>query len=234
MRRCGRRSSVTVETESDLRRAVTAGGLLLHYQPIVDLAQGRIAGLEALIRWQHPTRGLVMPADFIPHRRRHRADHPVGYWVVEEVCRQLRRWKTEDRRADMPVVAINLSRRQLQAADFVARVMAIVDGHGLPHGSIEFELTESVIMIEPEEVRRAIERAQGRGLPDQHRRFRHRLLVPEHAAAAPRRPAETRPVVPGRGLGQHRRPDRHGRHHADGRPPETRSRGRRDRDPAPT
>ncbi len=152
-----------VETEADLRRAIDEGGFLLHYQPIVEIARGRIAGLEALLRWQHPTRGLVMPGDFISIAEETGLIVPLGYWVVGEVCRQILEWNREPDGHERPVVAVNVSRRQLQMGDFARRVIAIVDGYGVPHEAIEFELTESVIMTEPDDVRSAIAQLKASG-----------------------------------------------------------------------
>jgi EAL domain-containing protein (putative c-di-GMP-specific phosphodiesterase class I) len=152
----------TVETEADLRHAIEEGGFLLHYQPIVEIACGRVAGLEALLRWQHPRRGMVMPNDFIPIAEETGLIVPIGYWVVAEVCRQILEWDVQ-RSGDRPVVAINVSRRQLQMGDFARRVIAIVDQYGVPHDALEFELTESVVMSEPEDVRAAIEALKSAG-----------------------------------------------------------------------
>ncbi len=153
----------TVETEAGLREALSAGTLLLHYQPIVEVAHGRVTGYEALLRWQHPVRGMVMPGEFIGIAEDTGLIVPIGYWVVGEVCRQLCLWAEQDGETTPPVVAVNLSRRQLQMEDFVDRVTAIVDEAGVPRSGIEFELTESAIMADPDQVRAAIERLKHAG-----------------------------------------------------------------------
>jgi len=153
----------TVETEADLRRALEEGGLLLHYQPIVEIERGKVAGLEALLRWQHPTRGMVMPGDFISIAEDTGLIVPIGYWVIGEVCRQILEWRAQSEGGDTPVVAVNVSRRQLQMGDFARRVIALVDTYGVPHPNIELELTESVVMSEPDDVRAAIEELKAAG-----------------------------------------------------------------------
>ncbi len=107
-----------------------------------------MAGVEALIRWRHPTRGLLLPADFIPIAEDTGLIVPIGYWVVEEVCRQLRAWSDAHRGDVRTVVAVNVSLRQLQASDLVATLVEIVDRYGVPHDRLEFELTESVMMTD--------------------------------------------------------------------------------------
>ena len=153
----------TLELEADLRRAVTDDEFVLYYQPIVELSTGTVAALEALIRWRHPTRGLVSPAEFITIAEDTGLIVPIGDWVLHEVCRQLCAWAPHDASLAMPVVAVNVSRRQLQAGDFVPRATSIVDGHGIAHDRIEFELTESVVVTDPEHVRAAAEGLKAAG-----------------------------------------------------------------------
>lgn len=142
-----------VEMENDLRLATERGELRLHFQPIVDLRDERIVGFEALLRWQHPTRGLVPPLAFIPLAEETGLIVPVGRWVVETACRQAASWRRL-RRFDAddpaPFVSVNLSARQFMAADLVDDIAAILGDTGLEPGALELEITESVVMDQSE------------------------------------------------------------------------------------
>ncbi|MFC5548897.1 EAL and GGDEF domain-containing protein [Massilia aerilata] len=137
-----------IQLESQLRLALERGEFLLHYQPKLDLAGGSISGFEALLRWQHPQRGLVPPLEFISILEDTGLILPVGEWVIGEVCRQLRAWAAAG--LPLPPVAINLSARQLQQADLAAVIERIVLGAGVAPDLLEFELTESMLMANPE------------------------------------------------------------------------------------
>ena len=138
-----------VELEAALRRAVERGELLVHYQPKVDLTTGRIAGLEALVRWEHPTRGLVPPTDFIPLAEDTGLILPIGRWVLEEACRQAARWQAMYP-ADPPTVSVNLSVRQFQHPTVVEGVAQVLRETGLPPSCLVLEITESVVMEDAE------------------------------------------------------------------------------------
>jgi EAL domain-containing protein (putative c-di-GMP-specific phosphodiesterase class I) len=120
-----------VQLETDLRYAVDRNEFVLHYQPIVSLTSRTVAGLEALVRWQHPQRGLVQPADFIPVAEETGLIFPLGYWVVREVCRQLNEWSAGAHEAAQLNVAINLSTRQLAQPDLVDRLSEILGQYGI-------------------------------------------------------------------------------------------------------
>ena len=142
-----------VELENDLRRALDRDELRLHYQPIVDLATDRIVGVEALIRWEHPTRGLVPPLSFIPVAEEMGLIVPIGRWVLETACRQARAWL--DERPDAPLVmSVNLSARQFGGASLVDDIRATLDATRLPADRLELEITESVLLAEGEDVTR--------------------------------------------------------------------------------
>jgi diguanylate cyclase (GGDEF)-like protein/PAS domain S-box-containing protein len=130
--------------ESGLRRALERDEFILHYQPIVDLASGRWVGTEALVRWQHPQRGLVPPDTFIPLAEESRLILPLGDWVMQAACDQLRRWRDEG--LDHLRMSVNLSMRQLQQKDLARGVEAALDRSGVPANALELEITESVAM----------------------------------------------------------------------------------------
>lgn len=133
--------------ERGLRRALERGEFLLHYQPKICAATGKIRGAEALLRWQHPERGLVLPGEFIPILEETGLIVPVGLWVLETACEQLRRWA----RAGIEVesVSINLSARQFQQANFDVHVRRVIECSGISPSKIELEITESMLMHDP-------------------------------------------------------------------------------------
>lgn len=141
-----------LELETDLRRAIERDEFVLFYQPIVALQRGEIEGVEALIRWRHPVRGIVAPSDFLPLAEETGVIVPIGYWVLEEACRQIQRWQVEGHRP-VPCVSVNVSARQLAVPNFVERVTAIVAKERVRPGSIEFEITESLMMTDADVAR---------------------------------------------------------------------------------
>jgi diguanylate cyclase (GGDEF)-like protein len=130
--------------ESYLKRALEHHQLLLYYQPIVDTATGRINGLEALLRWSHPERGMVLPGEFIGLAEATGAIVPMGEWVLREACAQVQRWR--ERGQTQLRAAVNLSVRQLQHVDLVTRVKQTLAETGLPAHKLEIEITESIAM----------------------------------------------------------------------------------------
>ena len=130
--------------ESGLRRALERDEFVLHYQPLVDLATGRWVGTEALVRWQHPQLGLVPPDTFIPLAEESRLILPLGEWVMQAACMQLRRWR--DAGLDGLRMSVNLSMRQLQQRELARTVEAALSRSGVPPEGLEVEITESVAM----------------------------------------------------------------------------------------
>lgn len=142
--------------ENDLRDAIEHHQLVLHYQPIVALATGIPVGLEALIRWHHRQRGMIAPAEFIPLAEETGMIVPLGYWVLEEACRQLALWrKTHREFADLSV-SVNLSRKQLAAPELVGSIARIIQQYSIPSKHLNLEITESAIMNDPEEAVRVL------------------------------------------------------------------------------
>jgi len=132
--------------ETDLRRALERGEFVLHFQPLVRLDTGRIAGFEALIRWEHPERGRISPVVFIPVAEEMGLIHPLGRWVVEETCRQARLWSDAFPERDLRV-SLNLSAAQFSQPDLVEHVGRSLRDCGVLPRVLHFEITESVILV---------------------------------------------------------------------------------------
>jgi diguanylate cyclase (GGDEF)-like protein/PAS domain S-box-containing protein len=148
--------------EEGLRRALKRQEFALHYQPIVDLRTGAITGAEALIRWTHPTRGSVPPAQFIPIAEDCGLILPIGNWVLREACQQARNWVA----AGLPAtaVAINVSAMQFRDKNFLEGLFAILSETGLDPGSLVLELTESVLMKHAETAASILHALRERGV----------------------------------------------------------------------
>jgi diguanylate cyclase (GGDEF)-like protein/PAS domain S-box-containing protein len=145
----GDRSRQRLELEADLRRALDHGELALHYQPEVDLATDRVTGFEALIRWHHPTRGLLQPSQFLPLAEETGLIVPIGDWVLHEACRQVAEWRAQH--PDQAVrVNVNVSNRQLQQPGLVTSVTDALAAHAVSPSALVIELTEGVLMEDPE------------------------------------------------------------------------------------
>jgi diguanylate cyclase (GGDEF)-like protein/PAS domain S-box-containing protein len=134
------------EVLADLERALTREEFEVHYQPIVDLASGSVSGMEALVRWQHPTRGLLPPFEFIGVAETTGMIVPLGNWVLTEACRQTAAWRTQWPSASDLWVSVNLSTRQLVEADLVDQVRDVLAETGLDPSALVLELTEGSLM----------------------------------------------------------------------------------------
>ena len=137
-----------LETERELRHALDGEQLTLHYQPVVGLRTGEISGLEALVRWRHPERGLLDPADFVSIAEDSGLIEPIGRWVQERACRQVIEWHEQRPDARPFDVAVNLSARQVAHRDLPATIAEIVARTGLDPCHLRLEITESVLVEE--------------------------------------------------------------------------------------
>lgn len=133
-----------IALEVGLRHALERGQFLLYYQPQVDLTTGKIIGMEALIRWQHPERGVVSPADFIPVAEETGLIIPIGEWVLRTACAQAKAW--QDQGLANLVIAVNLSVLQFKQGQLVQQVMAVLEETGLAPQCLELEITESLLI----------------------------------------------------------------------------------------
>ncbi len=142
------RSLEHLALEAALHHALEREELVLHYQPVVDIASGKVVAAEALLRWQHPDLGLVSPADFIPLAEETGLILPIGAWVLREACRQRQSWAKQG--FELPRIKVNLSARQFRDPNLVSLISGILSETGMPATSLNLELTESVLMDESE------------------------------------------------------------------------------------
>jgi diguanylate cyclase (GGDEF)-like protein/PAS domain S-box-containing protein len=136
----------SLQLETDLRKAIERQEFQNFYQPIVSLATGSIVGFEALVRWQHPERGLVLPADFILAAEESGMIVSIGLWVLREACRQMRAWQAQFPIAAPWIISVNLSTRQFKQPDLVQKIQDILRETGLESDRLKLEITESLIM----------------------------------------------------------------------------------------
>jgi diguanylate cyclase (GGDEF)-like protein/PAS domain S-box-containing protein len=150
----GIRSSERIELEADLRLALERDELEVHFQPLYSLAERSVVGAEALVRWQHPTRGLLGPAAFIGLAEETGLILPLGHYVLERACRQARDWR--ERLGAQLVVGVNLSARQFQQAGLLDEVKTVLADTGVDPAQLCLEITESLAMDEPELTREVL------------------------------------------------------------------------------
>ncbi|HEU4454638.1 MAG TPA: EAL domain-containing protein [Longimicrobium sp.] len=153
-----------LQMETDLRRGVERDEFSLHYQPIVSLRTGRIAGVEALLRWRHPERGWIPPHDFVPPAEETGLILPIGRRVVAEACRQLRAWQDAAPGAARLSVSVNLSVKQFSQADLVDQVRAALADSGVDPRLLRLEVTESVLVDNLEAAAATLARLKGLGV----------------------------------------------------------------------
>jgi diguanylate cyclase (GGDEF)-like protein/PAS domain S-box-containing protein len=143
-------------TLSNLRSVELGSEMVLHYQPLVDLRDGRLSGFEALLRWNHPTRGLIEPDQFIPIAEASGVIVPIGRWVLDEACRQLSMWQSHHPAAAPLTINVNVSARQLADAHLVEDVAHAIDGSSLDPELVTLEITETMILADEAEVERRL------------------------------------------------------------------------------
>ncbi|MBW4546301.1 MAG: EAL domain-containing protein [Symplocastrum torsivum CPER-KK1] len=142
-----------LQIETDLRRAIERQEFRVHYQPIVSLSTGKIIGFEALVRWQHPQRGLVSPTEFIPTAEETGLITPIGWWTLREACRQLKIWQEQFPAAQPLTINVNLSGKQFVQPALLDEIDKILQETNLVTGSLKLEITESLVMENPDLVR---------------------------------------------------------------------------------
>jgi diguanylate cyclase (GGDEF)-like protein/PAS domain S-box-containing protein len=150
--------------ENDLRRGLERGEFEVYYQPIVSLRGHDLEGFEALVRWHHPERGLLLPGTFIGVAEETGVILPLGMWVLDEACCQLARWRAEEPAWSGLTMSVNLSPRLFAQPDLVAQVSVILDRHGLPADRLRLELTEGLLIDDPELAREMLNQLRRMGV----------------------------------------------------------------------
>jgi diguanylate cyclase (GGDEF)-like protein len=152
------------QLEADLRRALERGELQLYYQPIVELATRRLSGFEALLRWHHPRRGVISPAQFVPAAEETGLIVSIGLWAIREACQQMRTWAREFPECAALTINVNLSARQCMDADLVPNVQRILTETGLAPERLKLEITEGIVLENSESVVDVLNALRGLGV----------------------------------------------------------------------
>jgi diguanylate cyclase (GGDEF)-like protein/PAS domain S-box-containing protein len=141
------RAVALLDVENALRRALERDELLLYYQPIVDISSGRVDGFEALLRWKHPTRGLLTPSAFLSVAEESGLIVPIGEWVLRESCRTIGEWREQaPDTGPLPTVSVNVSGRQLMLPGLAQQVRGMLEEYGVPGAALRIEITESMFL----------------------------------------------------------------------------------------
>jgi diguanylate cyclase len=148
-RRMHEEANAKLELENDLRQALTLGQLELYYQPIVSLHTATIHGFEALVRWNHPTRGLIAPLDFIPCAEEIGHIVPMGYWILRQACEQLRIWQQQFPEFTGLTMSVNLSRKQANDPELLNQLDSALQQTQILPATLNLEITESALMTDP-------------------------------------------------------------------------------------
>ena len=178
---------------NDLRRAIDGSQFIVLHQPVVDVRTGEVVGSEALVRWAHPQRGLILPDEFIAVTEDTGLITEVGRRVLDAALEDAAGWARRHDLGDF-TQSVNVSARQL-TTNLTALVAEALERHSWPAERLCLELTESVLMRRPRRHPRGAPQPEGPRRPVGHRRLRHRLLVAHLPAAAAGRPRQDRPVV---------------------------------------
>jgi diguanylate cyclase (GGDEF)-like protein/PAS domain S-box-containing protein len=154
-------ASERLAMETALRRAIERQELRVYYQPLVRIDTAAVVGFEALVRWQHPDRGLISPAEFIPLAEETGMIVPIGAWVLEEACRQVQLWQEERCQGRGLLLSVNVSARQFQSPDLVETVASVLDQTGFNPTHLKLELTESMMMHDVERTIQRLDELKG-------------------------------------------------------------------------
>ena len=159
------RARERLQLEADLHHALERNEFVLHYQPVISFETGELSSFEALVRWQHPERGLIRPDIFVPIAEETGLIVPMGQWVLEEACAQVRRW--HDRFADSRhvAIAVNLSARQFEEPNLIECIVDCLQRHEVPRGALKLEMTESVVMARTRENAARLQALRDVGIP---------------------------------------------------------------------
>jgi diguanylate cyclase (GGDEF)-like protein len=153
-----------LQLETDLRRAAEREEFINFYQPIVSLASGKIVGFEALLRWQHPTRGLVAPHEFIPLAEETGLIRELGWWNLQEACRQMAKWRRLNNSYSNLTMSVNLSAKQFVQRDLVHQIRSLLETVELPPQTLRLEITESTVMGDPASAVKMLEEIKSLGI----------------------------------------------------------------------
>jgi EAL domain-containing protein (putative c-di-GMP-specific phosphodiesterase class I) len=159
------RARAQLELETELRNAMVANQLALHYHPVVGLDDGNVTGMEALVRWTHPERGILLPGEFMPLAEATGLIVEIGWWVLREACRQLRTWQLEFPKAAFRLtMSVNLSAKQFVQPNLVQKIDSILEETGLDPASLRLDLTEAVVMQNADLAARLLTQLRERGI----------------------------------------------------------------------
>jgi EAL domain-containing protein (putative c-di-GMP-specific phosphodiesterase class I) len=153
-----------LKLETEMRYGLEREEFSLHYQPIIKLKTNDLVGFEALVRWNHPTRGMVSPMEFIPAAEETGLILPLGKWILQESCRQLRKWQNHNSLANTIAVSVNLSSKQFLQPDLSEQVATVLEETGLSPSCLKLEITESHILDNTEMAIAAMNRLRALGI----------------------------------------------------------------------